>query len=88
MRTEKRKPPVAKAGRLHGFTGANASGRRGHLGSPVGLGPLAVTVQEIATVNNAENVRALERQIEALMDVMPGEGAHTIPVPLSRRLSR
>ncbi|MGW7237018.1 hypothetical protein [Streptomyces sp. NPDC054804] len=28
--------------------------------------PLAVTVQGIATVNNAENVRALERQIASL----------------------
>jgi hypothetical protein len=50
--------------------------------------PLAVTVQGIATVNNAENVRALERQIAALKDVTPDEAAYTTPVPLSRRCSR
>ncbi|MGC9540014.1 hypothetical protein [Streptomyces sp. UG1] len=50
--------------------------------------PLAVTVQGIATVNNAENVRALERQITALEEVRPDESARVTPVPLLRRHSR
>ncbi|MFI1563887.1 hypothetical protein ACH4ZX_12640 [Streptomyces sp. NPDC020490] len=50
--------------------------------------PLAVTVQGIATVNNAENVRALERQIAALEDTRAEETVHTIPTPLLRRSSR
>ncbi|WP_328436565.1 hypothetical protein OHA71_03780 [Streptomyces sp. NBC_00444] len=50
--------------------------------------PLAVTVQGVATVNNAENVKAIERQIAALEDVTPDEGAYATPVPLARRRSR
>lgn len=50
--------------------------------------PLAVTVQGIATVNNAENVRALERQITALEDAKPEESAFVTPAPLLRRGSR
>ncbi|MGW7542169.1 hypothetical protein ACWGKQ_13750 [Streptomyces sp. NPDC054770] len=50
--------------------------------------PLAVTVQGIATVNNAENVRALERQIAALGDAWLDESAYAVPVPLMRRRSR
>lgn len=50
--------------------------------------PLSVTVQGIATVNNAENVRALERQIAALEDARPDESAYAAPIPLQRRRSR
>ncbi|MDH2389370.1 hypothetical protein QCN29_11310 [Streptomyces sp. HNM0663] len=50
--------------------------------------PLAVTVQGVATVNNAENVRALERQIAALEDTTPNENAYVFPAPLLRRRSR
>ncbi|MFF9403474.1 hypothetical protein [Streptomyces sp. NPDC014744] len=50
--------------------------------------PLAVTVQGVATVNNAENVKALERQIAALEDNAPNENAYVSPVPLLHRHSR
>lgn len=50
--------------------------------------PLAVTVQGIATVNNSENVKALERQIATLEDLVVDEGAVVVPVPIRRRRSR
>ena len=50
--------------------------------------PLAVTVQGVATVNNAENVKALERQITALEDATTNERVYAAPVPLMRRRSR
>ncbi|WP_438491816.1 hypothetical protein [Streptomyces asiaticus] len=50
--------------------------------------PLAVTLQGIATVNNAENVKALERQISALEDLGPEDRAYAAPVPLLRRRNR
>jgi Fe2+ transport system protein FeoA len=50
--------------------------------------PLAVTVQGVATVNNAENVRALERQIATLEGQVPDDGAYTVPVPIHRTRSR
>ncbi|MGR3937027.1 hypothetical protein [Streptomyces sp. BRA346] len=36
--------------------------------------PLAITLQGVATVNNAENVKALERQIQDLLFVPASEG--------------
>ncbi|WP_432033721.1 hypothetical protein [Streptomyces antibioticus] len=50
--------------------------------------PLAVTVQGIATVNNAENVKALERQIAALEEARPNEDTYVVPIPLLRRYGR
>ncbi|MEU5093751.1 hypothetical protein [Streptomyces sp. NPDC020996] len=50
--------------------------------------PLAVTVQGVATVNNAENVKALERQIAALEESRPNEATYAVPAPLLRRCSR
>ena len=50
--------------------------------------PLAVTVQGIATVNNAENVKALERQIATLEDLALDENAYAVPAPMQRRRSR
>ncbi|KPI15688.1 hypothetical protein OK074_2133 [Actinobacteria bacterium OK074] len=50
--------------------------------------PLAVTVQGVATVNNAENVKALERQIAGLADDEPQGDAFGGPVPLRRRPAR
>ncbi|MER6076975.1 hypothetical protein [Streptomyces sp. NPDC001833] len=50
--------------------------------------PLAVTIQGIATVNNAENVKALERQIASLEGIVGGESASAVPVPMRRRRSR
>lgn len=50
--------------------------------------PLAVTVQGIATVSNAENVRALERQIAALEDGGLDKTVFVTPIPLRRRRSR
>ncbi|MFE0642100.1 hypothetical protein ACFW2Y_10905 [Streptomyces sp. NPDC058877] len=50
--------------------------------------PLAVTVQGVATVNNAENVRALERQIAALGNSTSDESTYAAPVPLLRRRVR
>ncbi|MER5223826.1 hypothetical protein [Streptomyces flaveus] len=47
--------------------------------------PLAVSVQGIATVNNAENVRALERQITALQNEVD---SYAIPVEIRRRKTR
>ncbi|MGW2886436.1 hypothetical protein ACWDDN_13965 [Streptomyces griseoruber] len=47
--------------------------------------PLAVTVQGIATVNNAENVKALERQIAALQDTCIDTSYVQGPVALQRR---
>ena len=50
--------------------------------------PLAVTVQEVATVNNAENVKALERQIAAIEGDGSTEADYLAPVPLQRRQAR
>ncbi|MFF2566731.1 hypothetical protein [Streptomyces sp. NPDC058084] len=50
--------------------------------------PLAVTVQGVATVNNAENVRALERQIAAIEGMAADEEAYSIPVSLFRQRAR
>ncbi|MET9035308.1 hypothetical protein [Streptomyces mirabilis] len=51
--------------------------------------PLAVTVQGVATVNNAENVKALERQIAALEDTTADDSTtNAVPVPLLRHRSR
>jgi hypothetical protein len=50
--------------------------------------PLAVTVQGVATVNNAENVRALERQIATLQGLSADDSLFVPPVPLLRRRSR
>ncbi|WP_372407440.1 hypothetical protein [Streptomyces luteireticuli] len=52
--------------------------------------PLTVTVQGVATVSTAENVRALERQIADLAAAASAEaGARgSLPVPLQRRRSR
>ncbi|MDQ8706834.1 hypothetical protein RCO28_30835 [Streptomyces sp. LHD-70] len=52
--------------------------------------PLSVTVQGVATVNNAENVRALERQITALEELAVDDSinTHAVPVPLWRSRSR
>ena len=46
--------------------------------------PLAITVQGVATVNTAENVKALERQIAALDDASTDEVSYVTPVPLRR----
>ncbi|MFD9796785.1 hypothetical protein ACFWXK_38210 [Streptomyces sp. NPDC059070] len=51
--------------------------------------PLTVTVQGVATVNNAENVRALERQIADISATDTGTGAEfALPVPIARRRTR
>ncbi|MFI1733977.1 hypothetical protein ACH40E_33145 [Streptomyces acidicola] len=50
--------------------------------------PLNVTVQGVATVNNAENVKALERQIATIEEVTLNESAYATPVSLRRRRSR
>lgn len=50
--------------------------------------PLTVTVQGIATVNNAENVRAIERQIASLEEEAPSEGDYMTPVQLRRGRTR
>ncbi|MDI3417944.1 hypothetical protein [Streptomyces luteolus] len=52
--------------------------------------PLSVTVQGVATVNNAENVRALERQIMALeeLTVDDSASAYAVLVPLRRSGNR
>ncbi|GAA2656879.1 hypothetical protein [Streptomyces vastus] len=50
--------------------------------------PLAVTVQGVATVNNAENVRAIERQIASLEDNAVVEGTYVTPASLWRRRTR
>ncbi|MEV0735470.1 hypothetical protein AB0I51_05770 [Streptomyces sp. NPDC050549] len=50
--------------------------------------PLAVTVQGVATVNNAENVKALERQIATIEGDGSAEVDHLAPVPLQRRQAR
>lgn len=51
--------------------------------------PLAVTVQGVATVNNAENVKAIERQIAEIetsaRDATPGTPT---PVQLVRARAR
>ena len=50
--------------------------------------PLAVTVQGVATVSNAENVKALERQIAALAGMAADNACLAVPVPMVRHLSR
>ncbi|WP_425245414.1 hypothetical protein [Streptomyces sp. NEAU-NA10] len=50
--------------------------------------PLAVTVQGVATVNSAENVKALERQIAGLAGSDQSETSCVCPAPLQRRQSR
>jgi hypothetical protein len=50
--------------------------------------PLAVTVQGIATVNNAENVKALERQITTLESLVPDDAAYAVPALMQRRRRR
>ncbi|MDQ8706731.1 hypothetical protein RCO28_30290 [Streptomyces sp. LHD-70] len=50
--------------------------------------PLTVTVQGVATVNNAENVRALERQIAELGAAEAGAAESTVPLMLQRRQAR
>ncbi|OKJ89140.1 MULTISPECIES: hypothetical protein [unclassified Streptomyces] len=50
--------------------------------------PLAVTVQGVATVNNAENVKAIERRIAALEGITAENKTYTAPVPLFRRRTR
>lgn len=50
--------------------------------------PLAVAVQGVATVNNAENVRALERQIADLNAAAEAQQPAVIPTPLLRRSAR
>ncbi|WP_192342147.1 hypothetical protein [Streptomyces sp. VITNK9] len=47
--------------------------------------PLAVTVQGVATVNSAENVRAIERQIAILHTEQQSAAATTEPALLVRR---
>ncbi|MFE1148959.1 hypothetical protein ACFW42_17830 [Streptomyces albidoflavus] len=51
-------------------------------------GPLAITVQRVATVNNAENIRALERQIADLNAAAETQQPAVIPTPLLRRSAR
>ncbi|MGW3400106.1 hypothetical protein [Streptomyces zhihengii] len=50
--------------------------------------PLAVTIQEVATVNTAENVKAIERQIAGLTVETPAGSGHVSPVRLLRRAGR
>ena len=50
--------------------------------------PLDVTVQGIATVNMAENLKALERQIADLADSARSTPTDVHPAPLSRRPGR
>lgn len=51
--------------------------------------PLAVSVQGIATVNSAENVKALERQIADLQEGLPTRTPTCLtPVPISRQRLR
>jgi hypothetical protein len=50
--------------------------------------PLVVTVQGIATVNNAENVKAIERQIASIEDRGTEGGSMSSPVPLMRARRR
>ncbi|WP_435059408.1 hypothetical protein [Streptomyces sp. bgisy060] len=50
--------------------------------------PLAVTVQGVATVNNAENVKALERQITSLEERDASTDNAALPVPLRRPARR
>ncbi|WOX11424.1 hypothetical protein [Streptomyces sp. N50] len=50
--------------------------------------PLAVTVQGVATVNNAENVKALERQIAGLDGAGDSGGEVQPPTLLVRRPMR
>jgi hypothetical protein len=49
--------------------------------------PLAVTVQGVATVNNSENVKAIERQISSLEGQVVGND-WVVPVLLARRARR
>ncbi|MFB6643131.1 hypothetical protein ACFCYF_38575 [Streptomyces chartreusis] len=49
--------------------------------------PLAVTVQGVATVNNSENVKAIERQISSLEGQVVGND-WVVPVLLVRRTRR
>ncbi|MFI5685825.1 hypothetical protein [Streptomyces sp. NPDC051636] len=50
--------------------------------------PLAVSVQGVATVNNAENVKAIERQIADLTRDGVEENITSGPVTLIRRACR
>uniref|UniRef100_A0AAU2V7U8 Uncharacterized protein n=1 Tax=Streptomyces sp. NBC_00003 TaxID=2903608 RepID=A0AAU2V7U8_9ACTN len=51
--------------------------------------PLTVTVQGVATVNNAENVRALERQIADISAADGNSGVEPgLPVAIVRRRTR
>lgn len=50
--------------------------------------PLTITVQGVAAVNNAENVKAIERQITNLTQSGAGEKSAHGPVPLARRSRR
>ncbi|NJQ04097.1 hypothetical protein [Streptomyces lonarensis] len=50
--------------------------------------PLTVTVQGVATVNSAENVRALERQIEGMTASSMREEESSTPAFIIRRPSR
>ncbi|MFB7247755.1 hypothetical protein CW362_38770 [Streptomyces populi] len=50
--------------------------------------PLTVTVQEVATVNNTENVRALERQLALLEQAEASTLAPQQPTLLVRRRIR
>ncbi|WP_327407434.1 hypothetical protein OG194_25505 [Streptomyces sp. NBC_01288] len=50
--------------------------------------PLAVTVQGVATVNTAENVKAIERQIAGLTVETSAGSGFVSPVPLLRRPGR
>ncbi|MET9970876.1 hypothetical protein ABZZ80_34440 [Streptomyces sp. NPDC006356] len=47
--------------------------------------PLTITVQGVATVNNAENVRALERQLALLEQAEASTSAPLQPTLLVRR---
>ncbi|MFF3060173.1 hypothetical protein [Streptomyces sp. NPDC057909] len=50
--------------------------------------PLAITVQGVATVNNAENVKALERQIATIEEDDDVGGELMVPVALVRSRQR
>ncbi|GGL03164.1 hypothetical protein [Streptomyces flaveus] len=50
--------------------------------------PLTITVQGVATVNNAENVKALERQITDLEVTTEARHPCVAPTPLRRRSAR
>lgn len=50
--------------------------------------PLSITVQGVATVNNAENVKALERQIGDLEAATETQHLYVVPTSLRRRSTR